>query len=817
MTLADMQTEGAEAGEEPTVAGSKVVASDSRQPQIHVSVLPPARNEKGSELRERVAASQYDTDAWAELAQEAQGRPISEASAIYEQLLSVFPTSAPYWRLYAEAHMDVGDDEAVKAVFSRCLPLLRDLDLWRSYLRYITLTNEDRGGPGIEDIRKAYDFSLQHIGQDVSAAPLWQQYIAFVKKTAGALPSDETRTAGLLRPVYQAAVVIPMHGVEGLWRDYEAFENETNKQSAKVTLAEFQPRHAAAKAALRERKPLTDGLARPALAVPPRGMPREAQQLAAWKQLLAFERANPQRLNPTTLAKRVTFAHEQCLLYLYHYADPWFEYAAWTAEHDSPEAAARVYERALRALPASVPLHYAFAELEELRGNGPAAKALYRSLLDKEETASALGHIQLMRFVQRTEGMAAARKVFLTATKSPACTHHVFVASAKLELAANKDPKTARNIFEYGLKKYLHEPEYVLQYIDFLQHQNDDTNVRVLFERALNAIAPAASAKVWARFVQFEATYGDLSSLLKVEKRRREAAVAAGERAEDGLEALVRRYRFMDLWPAAPHELALMHPHQAAKSDSPLPASSSGRFENGGSVGPPLPHSAAAHASASDYQDGGLGEGPSPPLNPRETPTGQPQPSRQQPGDGLAAHRRRKTPPRPPPGPPPEARSTPPPLPAGLPPTASFVSRPSSTPAAPVPQFLVDALVQQLPPLVLHFLHQIPPLHGPAPDVDMVIAALLSTDFSSPPEGPPRQPGEAEAPPQPAGVSSPGQKRKQPDLGSALEDSTNNQSRPPPRDVFRLRQLQRAKAASSIPGGTSSAGTMSTGSRSGSH
>jgi hypothetical protein len=45
----------------------------------------------------------------------------------------------------------------------------------------------------------------------------------------------------------------------------------------------------------------------------------------------------------------------------------------------------------------------------------------------------------------------------------------------------------------------------------------------------------------------------------------------------------------------------------------------------------------------------------------------------------------------------------------------------------------------------------------------------------------------------------------------------NNQSRPPPRDVFRLRQLQRAKAAGSLPGGTSSAGTVSTGSRSGSH
>lgn len=59
---------------------------------------------------------------------------------------------------------------------------------------------------------------------------------------------------------------------------------------AKASLGEYQPRHAAAKAVLQERKKLTDGLARPALPVPPRGTPREAQQLAAWKQLLAFER-----------------------------------------------------------------------------------------------------------------------------------------------------------------------------------------------------------------------------------------------------------------------------------------------------------------------------------------------------------------------------------------------------------------------------------------------------------------------------------------------------------------------------------------------
>jgi hypothetical protein len=81
----------------------------------------------------------------------------------------------------------------------------------------------------------------------------------------------------------------------GLWPSPDfgkrsSFHRETFVLQAKASLGEYQPRHAAAKAVLQERKKLTDGLARPALPVPPRGTPREAQQLAAWKQLLAFER-----------------------------------------------------------------------------------------------------------------------------------------------------------------------------------------------------------------------------------------------------------------------------------------------------------------------------------------------------------------------------------------------------------------------------------------------------------------------------------------------------------------------------------------------
>lgn len=38
-------------------------------------------------------------------------------------------------------------------------------------------------------------------------------------------------------------------------------------------------------------------------------------------------------------------------MYLYHYPDVWFEYATWHAKSGSIDAAIKVFQRALKALP----------------------------------------------------------------------------------------------------------------------------------------------------------------------------------------------------------------------------------------------------------------------------------------------------------------------------------------------------------------------------------------------------------------------------------------------------------------------------------
>ena len=63
----------------------------------------------------------------------------------------------------------------------------------------------------------------------------------------------------------------------------------------------------------------------------------------------------------------------------------------------------------------------------------------------------------------------------------------MYVAAALMEYYCTKDSKIAGNIFELGFKKFKTNPDYILEYLDFLSHLNEANNTRVLFERALTS------------------------------------------------------------------------------------------------------------------------------------------------------------------------------------------------------------------------------------------------------------------------------------------------------------------------------------------
>ncbi|KAK4405231.1 Cleavage stimulation factor subunit [Sesamum angolense] len=481
-------------------------------------------------------ADKYNVEAAEILANEALRSPISDAVPIYEQLLATFPTSAKYWKQYVEAFMAANNDEATRQVFSRCLLNCLQVPLWRCYIRFIRKVNDKKGIEGQEETKKAYEFMLSYVGADIASGPVWMEYIAYLKSVPAQTTLEESQRMTAIRKTYQRAIVMPTHHVEQLWRDYENFENSVSRALAKGLLAEYQPKYNSARAVYRERKKYVDEIDWNMLAVPPSGSSKEEMQWTAWKRLLSFEknvveygfawpllpqkrsflfgilefstwRGNPQRIDNASANKRIAFAYEQCLMYLYHYPDIWYDYAMWHAQSGSRDSAIKVFQRALKALPDSEMLKYAYAELEESHGAAQAAKKVYESLLGDGSNATALSHIQFIRFLRRTEGVEAARRYFLDARKSPNCSYHVYVAYAMMAFCLDKDAKEKRKRYQRckTLPTFLPEKELQCslqfnsfverQYADFLCRLNDDRNTRALFERALSSLPPDESVE----------------------------------------------------------------------------------------------------------------------------------------------------------------------------------------------------------------------------------------------------------------------------------------------------------------------------------
>lgn len=206
-------------------------------------------------------------------------------------------------------------------------------------------------------------------------------------------------------------------------------------------------------------------------------------------------------------------------------------------------------------------IHFAYADFEESRNRKEKASEIYNRLLDNKDNDKfdpTLVYIQYIKFSRRAEGIKAARLAFKRAREDPRTGAQLYTFDALMEFYCSKDKNVACKIFELGLKKYGHDPNYISSYIDFLSHLNEENNTRVLFERVLSSaqLSDEHSLPIWDKFLEFESAIGDLASITKVEKRRAnviEKLFSKNQLCETTL--FLDRYKFQDLLPATATEL----------------------------------------------------------------------------------------------------------------------------------------------------------------------------------------------------------------------------------------------------------------------
>jgi cleavage stimulation factor subunit 3 len=381
--------------------------------------------------RARLAANAHDLDAWQTLATEAAAAGAPGGRSLFEEVLERHPTSSETWRAYAESEIEGDsrtgerDDDAVKSVFSRCLLLCPSAKLWRAYTRYMVAANDPTDAAGVAAIKAAFEYTVDAVGEDIDAGPLWVDYLTFLRAVDAAhvCPDvferngdcESARTVEV-RKAFRRAATSPTDAVDVLYREYDAFETGLDPTLAKALLAEIKPFVDRTRSVLKERKKRTKELVTGGLTFPfaPEDdektsiMPEKEKELLSrhtragetqsrlWRAYARWERSNPQALEPDVatgetehpqVTARVQLAYDQALMSLRHFPEVWLEYAAWHSLKKRFEDASLTLARGREANPFCAALLYAHADSLERRGVEFATqtKAVYEEVLDTYE------------------------------------------------------------------------------------------------------------------------------------------------------------------------------------------------------------------------------------------------------------------------------------------------------------------------------------------------------------------------------------------------------------------------------------------------
>ena len=530
------------------------------------------KSEKISQLYEALEESPDDVTAWTLLFNQAQLCEEGESEQVYSRFFKKFPYAGRYLALYAQREIKRKNYSAVEELFDEKLLACPNIDLWKTYLSYMSKKKKEEIGESDksefrEGMMGIYDFVLDNMGLDIAAGSIWREYIDFLKNnwdTKGDM-KEEGRKMEAIRKAYQRVIVLPIMNVEQFWKEYNLYENSLNKITAKKILDEKSSFYMNARAALKERKSLTDKLSLSSLALPVCNSPEEVQQVAGWLKYIAWEKANNYKLEDKDVIKRVTFAYNQALLGLLHFPQIWHGYAQFLIEKSMVIEAEALYERAIKCLPKSLLLCFSFADFQERRSNLEGCDTIYSNLLQYKDDAGdgvkdpSLVYIQYMRFALRSKAPQDARDVFKRALKDSRTGYQVFVVHALMEYYYNKNTKIPSKIFEKGLKdpySFYNEPKYIFAYVDFLISIKEQNNVRVLFERLITMVKDKSVLNViWSHYNNFEIEFGSVEQQIKIESRWNEAFEYDGGINAKTIGGMIERYSYDGLYSCTPEEM----------------------------------------------------------------------------------------------------------------------------------------------------------------------------------------------------------------------------------------------------------------------
>ncbi|KAJ7738637.1 Suf-domain-containing protein [Mycena metata] len=316
----------------------------------------------------------HDPERWKRLVDVAESSgDVPRIREAYDALLKQYPNTASaqiaYLRHFTNNTTPTRSD--AKELLNRFLHASPSTELWNLYLTYVRRINSPTSSAGRENVRKAYEFALENIGQDRDSGPMWAGYIQFLSAGEGNSAWDASQKIEALRKTYHRCVQIPLDNVELLWSQYEAFEMGLDKITAKKFISHLSPAHMQARTVLRQLKIHLNALginnqSGIFLPAPATFSGQERQLIARWKAYLKWEEANPLAIEAkdnALLISRIQMVYRKAVIRMRYYPEIWFMAYSWTTSVGNDGQP--ILKAGLEANPDSFALTYAYTELLE--------------------------------------------------------------------------------------------------------------------------------------------------------------------------------------------------------------------------------------------------------------------------------------------------------------------------------------------------------------------------------------------------------------------------------------------------------------------
>lgn len=283
----------------------------------------------------------------------------------------------------------------VEAIFGRSISNTPSLTIYSSYIDYVRRRYPLEEGENRKIIVQAYEFVLPQVGIDINAGKLWTDYIEILKSGPGILGGSgwqDMQKMDILRKAYQRAIAVPTNATLDIWREYDRFEMNLNKQQASdICYTHFPYTNMKQGRKHLQEKSASYMTARSAVTVVENNIVRSvnrttlpklppapgfdgaedfAKQVQAWKNWIEWEKSDPLDIKDDdrdTYNKRILFVYKNALAALRFWPELWFDAAEWSYQNTLNDEGDAFLKDGMEANPESCLLAFKRSNQLELR------------------------------------------------------------------------------------------------------------------------------------------------------------------------------------------------------------------------------------------------------------------------------------------------------------------------------------------------------------------------------------------------------------------------------------------------------------------